>query len=310
MATVSAPAASRDIPRHLDVRTWTPTPRVGGRAVVLGGGGATGIGWEAGIVQGLLDEGIDLREADTLIGTSAGSVVAAHARFGTDFEHGFEPIYTGEHQVPNGTFRAVDTLRFVVANLLPTGQAKRRALLGRASVRSARKGHLAPEEDWVAAIGERLVGQPWPAGDLLITAVDALTGTSVVFDRHSGVPLERAMAASCAVPGIYPPVTINGRPFVDGGVRTVTNVDLAAGHERVVVIAPVPFAVRRSDRPQEQAAALGDQVRSIVVHPDPAALRAMGRDVLDLTRARAAAEAGRRQGVASADKVRVVWDGA
>lgn len=259
-------------------------------------------------MQGLLDEGVDLRAADTMIGTSAGSVVAAHARAGTDLVHGFDRIYAGEHQVPTGTFRPVDTARFIVANLLPTGHAQRRAILGRAAVRSARKGQVAPEEEWVAGIGERLVGQPWPDGDLLITAVDALTGVSVVFDKHSGVPLERAMAASCAVPGIFPPVTINGRPYVDGGVRTVTNVDLAVGHDRVVILAPLPFAVRRADRPMEQAAALGKEVRSLVLSPDAASTRAMGRDVLDLARAQACADAGRRQGAAVADQVRAVWD--
>lgn len=259
------------------------------------------------MLQGLLDAGLDLRGADTIIGTSAGSVVAAHARAGTDFEHGFDRMYAGEHQVPTGTFRPVDTVRFVVATLLPTGDAQRRALLGRAAVRSARKGRVAPEEDWVTGIGERLVGQPWPEGDLLITAVDALTGISVVFDRHSGVPLERAMAASCAVPGIFPPVTINGRPYVDGGVRTVTNVDLAVGHDRVVILAPLPFAIRRSDRPLVQAAALGDGVRTIVLSPDADSARAMGRDVLDVTRARDSADAGRRQGAAVADRVRAVW---
>jgi len=70
-----------------------------------------------------------------------------------------------------------------------------------------------------------------------VTAVDAATGEFRTFDRDSGVPLVQAVAASCAVPGVYPPVTIGGRRYVDGGMRSAANVDLAAGVERVVVLA-------------------------------------------------------------------------
>ena len=71
------------------LRRWSAADRPdGGRALVLGGGGATGIAWEAGVVAGLADLGVDLRNADTMIGTSAGSVVAAHLRAGTDLDAG------------------------------------------------------------------------------------------------------------------------------------------------------------------------------------------------------------------------------
>lgn len=299
--SVETPLPVRALAR--DFRRWEPPTPPRERALVLGGGGATGIAWEAGLLRGLAELGVDLRTADTMIGTSAGSVVAAHARAGTDFATGLEAFLSGEPDVPPGRLRAVDGLKFVVSQAIPHRRLGR-AVLGQGSVRR----QDAREDAWVATIGERLTGSAWPDG-LLITAVDARTGTSVVFDRDSGVPLERAMAASCAVPGIYPAVEINGRRYVDGGVRTVTNADLAAGHRRVVVVAPIAWALRREDRPRAQLARLGPDLRSCVVVPDAASRHAIGRDVLDLGRAPRAAAAGRTQAASVVDRVREVWEG-
>ncbi len=289
------------------LRPWTP-PTTQGRAVVLGGGGVTGIAWEAGVIEGLLDAGVDLLTADTMIGTSAGSVIAAHARSGGLFGAGLDRLFSGEHELPQASLRTVDGLRFMAAMFVPGDRRNGRTLLGRASVMVADRGHVAAEDVWVAAVGERLVGAPWPSARLLITAVDALSGECVVFTKDSGVPLERAMAASCAVPGIYPPVTINGRRYVDGGMRTATNVDLARGHDRVVVIAPIPFAVRPKDRPAQQLERLGPGVRSVLIAPDGPSRQAIGRDLLDLSRAAGTLAAGRAQGRRLAERVRAVWE--
>lgn len=282
-------------------RRWSPPDPPLPRALVLGGGGATGIAWEAGLIQGLAALGVDLRTADTMIGTSAGSVVAAHARAGTNFDTDLDAFFDGETAVPPGRITPVDGVKFVMSQAIPSRR------LGRA-VLGVGAGRPDPEREaaWIATIGDRLTGAPWPAG-LLITAVDARSGASVVFDDRSGVPLERAMAASCAVPGIYPSVEINGRRFVDGGVRTVTNVDLAAGHDRVVVIAPFGWALRRSDRPRAMLARLGSDVRSAVVVPDAASRDAIGRNVLDLSRTAGAAAAGRAQAQRVVDRVRDAW---
>src|SRR5581483_5739954 len=90
-----------------------------------------------------------------------------------------------------------------------------------------------------AAVAARVPVDAWPARTLLIVAVDAATGETVVFDRGSGVSLVDAVTASCAVPGVWPPATIGGRRYVDGGVRSGTNADLAVGCDRVVVIVPL-----------------------------------------------------------------------
>jgi NTE family protein len=129
--------------------------------------------------------------------------------------------------------------------------------------------------------------------------VDADSGEPRVFDSSSGVGLVDAVAASCAVPGVWPPVTIDGRRYVDGGVRSIANADYAAGASRVLVIVPMG-AVEPipSDKPLEQAVeelrAQGAEVA--LIEPDEASRAGIGANPLDPATRRPAAEAGRLQG--------------
>ena len=96
-----------------------------------------------------------------------------------------------------------------------------------------------PEADRREVLEARLPASGWPAKMLKVTAVDARTGEFVVFDSAGEAGLVDAVGASCTVPGVWPPVTIGNRRFMDGGVRSVANADLAARYERVVIVAPV-----------------------------------------------------------------------
>jgi NTE family protein len=103
-----------------------------------------------------------------------------------------------------------------------------------------------PEAQRRAIIDGRLPRHEWPAHPrLLVTAVDAETGEAVVWDHDSGVDLVDAVAARCAVPLVWPPMSVNGRRYVDGGVRSPINADYATGCSRVVVLAPTTAAIRR-----------------------------------------------------------------
>jgi NTE family protein len=170
----------------------------------------------------------------------------------------------------------------------------------------ARLGTTAEERK--AVIRARLPSTEWPTSfDLRITAVDAGTGDLRVFDAASGVDLVEAVAASCAVPLVWPPVPIDGRHYIDGGMRSAANVDLAADVERVVVLAPLAGAARRSDRPARQLAALGPMVRGTVISPSDEARSAIGRNPLDPARRAPSAEAGLAQSALVADAVAAVW---
>ncbi|MDX8028880.1 patatin-like phospholipase family protein [Lentzea sp. BCCO 10_0856] len=274
----------------------------GKRALVLGGGGVTGIAWEAGILHGLAERGADLSDADLFVGTSAGSVVATQLAGGVPLTD----LYAGQLLPPDGEIPARLTtwmvVRYALSYVMPGSAAEKRARLGRAAL----KARTPSEDSRLEVFRSRLSIQDWPDRELKVTAVDAADGKFVAFDRDSGVPLVRAVASSCAVPLVWPPVTIDGHRYMDGGMRSVANVDLAAGYSKVVVVAPLTRSASPAATPQAQAAKLG--VPSIVVSPDKTALAAIGTNLLDPARRKPAAEAGYAQAASVAEAVRQVWN--
>jgi NTE family protein len=273
------------------------------RALVLGGGGVTGVAWEVGLLAGLAAAGVPVAAADLVIGTSAGSVVGAQLCSGTPLDE----LYDRQLAPPTGELAArigpVTLLRYAVSSVGRDERAAR-ARLGRRALRA----RTVPESERRAVIERRLPSHEWPVRPrLLVVAVEAETGAVATWDGDEGVPLVDAVAASCAVPLVWPPVTIDGRRYVDGGVRSSVNADLATGCSRVLVIAPVTASIRPSARIGRQLATLGPDVRSAVFSPDAAARSAMGRNVLDPAFRAASARAGRRQAAAVVDAVSAVW---
>lgn len=273
---------------------------------MLGGGGITGIAWMLGLVTGLAERGIDLRGADDVIGTSAGSVVGAQLATGVDLDE----RYAAQLADASGETAAVlgrGTLLQLALAALTGGRDPQaaRARIGRAALRAS----TMPESERIAVIGARLPHQQWPKRSLRVTAVDAHDGAFRVLDRDSGVPLVHAVAASCAVPGVYPPVTVGATRLVDGGMRTPVNADLAAGAARVVVLAPIPRGLGRRTGVVAQVEELrAGGARIALVTPDRDAVTAIGRNVLDPARRAGSARAGRAQAAAVADAVGEVWD--
>ncbi|QYN35260.1 patatin-like phospholipase family protein [Pseudonocardia sp. DSM 110487] len=276
-----------------------------GRALVLGGGGITGVAWELGMLCGLREHGVDLAGADLIVGTSAGAIVGAQLATGVDPEE----RYAAQLVPPDGQVAAAlgtgAMLRLALAAIAGGRDPQRvRARIGGFALR-ARTG---PESERIAVIGSRLLVHEWPRRALRITAVDARTGEFVVLDRDSGVPLVAAVAASCAVPGVWAPISTGGRRLVDGGVRSPTNADLAAGCDHVVVLAPIVRALGPIIGVRTQVAALREQgARVALVSPDADALAAIGRNVLDPAHRAAAARAGRAQAAGAAAEVARAW---
>ncbi|MGY1744049.1 patatin-like phospholipase family protein [Blastococcus sp. SYSU D00695] len=278
------------------------------RALVLGGGGITGIAWEIGVLAGLAEAGVDLDGADLVVGTSAGSVVGAQVTSGTDLAQ----LYARQLEPPSAE-RAARMTRMTVARYTwemlrsRRDDAAFRRRVGALAMAAADAGRTPTEQQRLAVVASRLVGTEWPDAPLVVTAVDAETGEFRTFDRDSGVPLLHAVAASCAVPGVYPPTTIDGRRYIDGGMRSAANADLAEGYDRVVVLAPI---VRGSGlMAGVDAQVTGMVARVAVVSPDEASRRAIGANVLDPAARRPSAEAGRAQAAAVAAQVREAWLG-
>ncbi len=277
------------------------------KALVLGGGGVTGVAWETGMLAGLAEHGVDLTDADLVVGTSAGAVVGADIRSGTDVAH----LYQAQAAPFVRTEIYARMKRGVMLKYVRAVAFTRKPAVAMRRVGSiALHAKVEAEAERRRVFEGRLSALDWPAGDLKITAVDAATGEFTVFDAASGVSLIDAVGASCAVPGIWPPVTINAKRYMDGGMRSATNADLAAGYQRVVVIAPLPrgFGPIASAASQAQLlTAQGSQV--IIIRPDAAALRAIGKNVLDPASRPAAALAGFTQAAAEAKAVAAVWSG-
>jgi NTE family protein len=278
------------------------------RALVLGGGGVAGIAWETGLLFGLAEHRIDVLAADLIVGTSAGATVAAQIT--TDVPLG--TLYD-RHVFPadESTEIAVEfDADKMMADLLPLLAGRTPGQEMRAAVGSyALAAPTVPERRRREVIAARLPSPDWPDRPVRIVAVDAATGAERIFTEEDSIGLVDAVAASCAVPGIWPPVTIEGRRYVDGGIRSSTNLDLAAGHDVVLVLAPVADLGPPDPEIAKAVQKLEKKARVVTLRPDEATLEAFGTNPLDPATARPAAMAGRGQAAAVLDEVRELWSG-
>lgn len=294
------------------------------RALVLGGGGPIGIAWESGLIAGLARAGVDLGAAEHIIGTSAGSFVGALLALG----HGGEALTApyarsaaSDTAQPQLTYATVEDFTYLTQKMSEAFSGERdgkdvRLELGAWALRAK----TVSESTFIASFGRFLRALPadaWPERPYACTAVDTETGELAVWDRAAGVGVARAVASSCAVPGVFPAITIRGRRYMDGGMRSMTNADLARGHERVLVVAMVagpldaPLARRYLAPLEREVALLRDSGSKVaVVTPDAACIEAFGPNLLDNRRSAAAAAAGLAQAAVEADRLRSFWNGA
>lgn len=268
------------------------------QALVLGGGGVAGIAWMTGLLAGLADAGHDVTGADLVIGTSAGATVAAQLGSGLPLDDLYaRQVDPARQSAEIAAHVNLDSLAAEFGKYLQGSSSPQDAL--RAAGAFALAATTVPEAARRAVITSRLPSPDWPARSMKIVAVDCETGATEVFDSASGVSLVDAVAASCAVPGIWPPVTIGGRRYMDGGVRSSDNADLAAGAARIVLLSPLgadsplptPMPLRKV------VASLRDGgARVTVVSPDDASRPFIETNPLDPAVRAPAAAAGRAQG--------------
>jgi len=279
---------------------------MGTGSLVFAGGGVAGIAWELGVVQGLLDADpalVDrlLAPSTRFIGTSAGSAVAAQLAGTTGLAASFA-AQLEEETAELGADVDVQELqaRFLSAVQGATSPTDALQRIGRLALETP----SVDESVRLEVIRSRLADSEWPERDLRITAVGVERGEFVVFDRSSGVDLVDAIAASCAVPGVWPPVTIGDSRYMDGGARSGSNADLAAGSDWVVIVTPLPGVGDPGvgTVPTAELEALGG-VPTVIVYADAASIAAFGPNPLDPTTRRASAEAGRAVGRASAARI-------
>jgi NTE family protein len=293
----------------------TRTQPISERALVLGGGGSAGNAWLIGVIAGLHDGGLDVTEADLIIGTSAGATAAAQI-CGSSPADLLDAILSAPPLQPStGSrgFRPISSSHLertdaIIAASADLADMRRR--IGADAIELAAAVGAAGQEGWRQTVSARLPSQEWPPSAVLLTAVDADSGEPVELDRHSGVDLVDAVAASCAGGPAY---AIGARHYVDGGYRRSSeNADLAAGCERVLVLSPLGGRTRhpagwRSDLSAQvdELRAGGSRVETIL--PDAGSREAFGDNMMNPATRPPAARAGHRQGLRLAEKFAGFW---
>jgi len=288
--------------------------------LVLGGGGLTGTAFHAGVLAALDDLGIDARTADLVVGTSAGATAGALVRAGLAAADYFARV-TGTPLSGAGE-ALLGGMPRLAAPAEPVSRSRRSAapdLARRVALAPWRYplGVLAasllpvgsrPVDPGAARLRPLFAG--WPDRPLWITAVSLLDGRRVVFGRDTAGSVADAVAASCAVPGYFAPVDVNGERLVDGGVHSLVNLDLVAGEGLDLVVASAPLATTdwvardrgnvlrvaaRAQLHREVGTVAATGTRVVVVAPDRALRAVMGADSMDPARRPPVARAVREQ---------------
>jgi len=290
------------------------------RGLVLGAGGVLGFTWTVGALHALEQSlGMDVRDMDVIVGTSAGSIMAAVLSNGVPIEavlrHQRGRVRAGDVEI-DWNYDSDSGSALPPLPMIGLGSPRLLARVARhpsrftpftaASALLPRgRGRLAPVTNMV----ERISASPWPARETWIVAMDYATGRRTVFGQPGAPParLSEAVTASCAIPGWYAPVRIGGRLYVDGGTLSSTSLDLLAGSalDEVFVVAPMaatgydqPWSVisqverrirrqvtRRVQREAAKVTASGTEVTLLAPGPDD--LRAIGANMMDSRRRRA-----------------------
>jgi NTE family protein len=294
------------------------------RALILGGAGATGNAWLIGVIAGLFEAGLDVTEADLIIGTSAGSTAAVQITSANPTQLLAEILSAvpaqrtgpiGADGGPVAIGPAANHLEIISAIIGAAEDAPdMRRRMGAAALEMDAASDGSRQTQWRATVAARLPSQLWPERRMLIPAVDAHTGEPVVFDRHSGVDLVDAVAASTSNGFGVPPYSIGDRRYINGGYRRNENADLAAGYARVLVLSPFGG---RSLHPLDwgtHLAAQADELRAggsrvETIFPDSNSQNVLGggMEVMDLSRRRPSAQAGYTQGGALAGQLTEFW---
>lgn len=273
------------------------------RALVLSGGGAPGAAWMAGIIDGLRGGGVDLGKADLIVGTSAGAIAGAQLANGVLDR--VVAVYQAD-EFPRVKISAT-TDEFIAAATRAGAEASDRDdAIKRIANLAPLAGELVSEDAFNALFDALVPINAWPQKRLVVTAVDAASARRVCFEAGSGVELLDAVRASCAIPGTFPLVTIDGRRYADGGLRSAYNADLAAGSRVVAILSPLQPNPYLDGLLKAEVAALGSATVLIVI-ADQRSLEAIGPNLATQATVRAAFEAGAAQAASERDVLGASW---
>jgi NTE family protein len=280
------------------------------RALVLGGGGVGGLAWLTGVIFGLAESNVDVSVADKIIGTSAGGALGAQIGVSDDLDSLFlrqtEPsLQVNEIDVPAEKFARFQAAYLALVN---AGDEK---LFTQGMIELALQANDQLLDQRRSVILDRLQCTQWPSRKLELVSVNATDGKTAIFTADGSANLVDAVMASCAVPGVWPAATIDGHRYIDGGVRSMDNADLAEGFDAALILSPNGtrasfFSGRRLTDQIDQLQSGGTRV--CLIEPDRVSRKSIGANPLATNNRSAAAEAGRRQGREMAPHIQGFWE--
>jgi NTE family protein len=274
------------------------------RAIVLGGGGITAIGWEVGIIKGLLESKVDLYKTNMIFGTSAGAFVGVALSSGYDIDKLFLAQFKpGETEISTTATKEIMDAWYEAFMIGGNDRQRVGAAFGKIAKLNPEP---VPASQRQLVVNDRLVTTTWPA-TLKITAIDADTGELNVFDHTSEISLADAVTASGAVPGVWPLVKFKNKQWIDGGMVSSSNVLLSGEYKKVLVLAPMPQGYGSIPGVREDAEAMKANTDIYIVVPDQESIDAIGSNPYDPKRRSEAATAGRHQGASIAEAVSAKW---
>ena len=291
------------------------------RALILGGGGPVGEAWESGVIAGLMEKGIDLSHADLIIGTSAGAIVGARLASGMPAADIIDaalapsdaPPPQGSNSMPAGP---PPDLSFLGRKLdeMWTGNRPQQSIRAEIGQWALKVHPVTSELEFIASYQHRFPKKEWPNGSYECVSVEAENGSLHIWNKSSELPVALAVASSCALPGVFAPIAINAHHYMDGGVRSVTNADLARGCKEALVLAPTsglndPLA-RSFTRPlNNEMQTLRDSGCKVeLIAPDRESLAAFGASIGDEHHRAPALDAGRVEGRSKGDEISGFWN--
>jgi NTE family protein len=282
--------------------------------LVLGGGGVVGVAWEIGVLAGLAGElGWDPAGADVVVGTSAGSVIGSNLRHGRPLDDLVEEQRTGGLRVGRQDGPPADPAAALAGFRSWAGVEHMDAEAARRTAALALAVPTPSEDVMVESFRAALPAAAWPEGDLRVTGVSVSTGERVAWTAASGVELVRAVTASCAVPGMFPAVTVGDDRFLDGGLWSGSNADVLVGLdlEAALFIGPMgvgasglgAMSARMLERERALLATAGTSLQ--VLEPGERFVAA-AMQLMDPSRRVEALEIGLAEGAAAAERLRSV----
>jgi NTE family protein len=285
--------------------------------LILGGGGEVGIAWAIGVLAALDSEaGFNAGTSEVIAGTSAGAIVGAYAAQGRSLLDLVEldrsgsgvPVGAGFGTDPGGGDAGNRTIPDdIISALMSTG--------GTLEERGARLGKLAletpvglDEPSFVAGFRTMLGTDKWPQVDFRPTTVMAESGQTTLWDQTSGIGVAAAVASSCAVPGVFPPVEFGGHHFIDVPRRPFSRDLIKSKSLDAIIFVGLILPILANNNEQkdelaEQGAAGGVAVATVT---GGAGVSALGSDLLDHSARVRAVEVGLDDGRHAAEAVKAL----